>query len=67
MATDPVSSPITKGGKMIFAVGAGVLTVLIRSFSGFTEGVMFSILVMNAFSPLLDNMVINRRYKAASP
>jgi RnfABCDGE-type electron transport complex D subunit len=67
MATDPVSSPITSAGKMIFGVGAGVLTVLIRSFSGFTEGVMFSILVMNAFSPLLDNMVINRRYKAASP
>jgi RnfABCDGE-type electron transport complex D subunit len=51
MATDPVSSPITKGGKMIFAVGAGVLTVLIRSFSGFTEGVMLR----------------TRRYKAASP
>jgi Na(+)-translocating NADH:ubiquinone oxidoreductase B subunit len=67
MATDPVSSPTTKGGKLIFGAGAGVLTVLIRSFSGFTEGVMFSILFMNAFSPLLDHLVINRRYKAASP
>jgi RnfABCDGE-type electron transport complex D subunit len=67
MATDPVSSPTTKGAKLIFGVGAGVLTVLIRSFSGFTEGVMFSILIMNGFSPLLDNLVINRRYKAASP
>ena len=67
MATDPVSSPTTKAGKIVFGVGAGVLTVLIRSFSGFTEGVMFSILVMNAFSPLLDNLVINRRYKPAGP
>jgi len=67
MATDPVSSPATKGGKVIFGVGAGILTVLIRSFSGFTEGVMFSILIMNAFSPLIDHLMINRRYPAAAP
>jgi electron transport complex protein RnfD len=54
MATDYVSSPLTKKGKIIFGVGCGLLTFIIRRFSGYPEGVSFSILIMNAFVPLID-------------
>lgn len=64
MATDPVTSPMTRGGKYVFGVAAGLLTVLIRSFSGFTEGVMFSIVFLNALTPLIDHIVLTRKYKA---
>jgi RnfABCDGE-type electron transport complex D subunit len=67
MATDPVSSPSTKGGKYIFGLVCGIVTLLIRSFSGFSEGVMFSILFMNAFSPLVDTLVLNAKYRTARP
>lgn len=63
MATDPVSSPFTKPGKFIYGIMLGLLTILIRSFSGYVEGVMFSIIIMNAFGPLIDTMVINRKFK----
>jgi Na+-transporting NADH:ubiquinone oxidoreductase subunit B/electron transport complex protein RnfD len=65
MATDPVSSPSTRGGKWVFGLICGIVTLLIRTFSGFTEGVMFSILFMNAFAPLLDTIVLNVKYRAA--
>jgi len=65
MATDPVTSPATKPGKFIFGTGCGIVTVLIRTFSGFTEGVMFSIVIMNAFTPLIDNAVVNITYRPA--
>jgi len=63
MATDPVTSPAAKTGKLIFGFGCGILTVVIRTFSGFTEGVMFSIVIMNAFAPLIDNTVVNLKYR----
>lgn len=63
MATDPVTSPFTRLGKYIFGVMCGLLTVLIRAFSGYTEGVMFSIICMNALTPLIDHIVINLKYK----
>ncbi len=66
MATDPVSSCYTNGGKIIFGLGLGILTILIRSFSGYTEGVMFSIILMNAFSPLIDSYVLDRKFKPMS-
>jgi RnfABCDGE-type electron transport complex D subunit len=65
MATDPVTSPATRPGKFIFGTGCGIITVLIRTFSGFTEGVMFSIVIMNAFTPLIDNLVVNLKYRPA--
>jgi len=65
MATDPVSSPATKPGKLIFGALCGIITVLIRTFSGFTEGVMFSIVFMNAFSPLIDSTIVNLKYRPA--
>ncbi|MBU1027166.1 MAG: RnfABCDGE type electron transport complex subunit D, partial [Candidatus Margulisbacteria bacterium] len=54
MATDLVTSPLTKKGMWIFGIGAGLLVVIIRLFSGLPEGVMYSILIMNAFVPLLN-------------
>lgn len=65
MATDPVTSPFTMSGKYIFGIGCGVLTVLIRGFSGYVEGVMFSIVLMNAFTPLIDDLVLRFRYREA--
>lgn len=63
MATDPVSSAYTRTGKYFFGLGCGFFTVIIRSFSGFVEGVMFSIVLMNAFSPLIDYIVVKIKYK----
>ena len=57
MATDYVTSPVTGNGRIIFAVGLGTLTILFRNFSNMPEGVAFSILIMNAFVPLIDKYV----------
>jgi electron transport complex protein RnfD len=57
MATDYVTTPITTKGKIIFAVGAGILVVLIRVYGSMPEGVCYSILLMNAFTPLIDRHV----------
>jgi len=57
MATDPVTSPLTKQGRWVFGLGAGVIVVIIRNWGGYPEGVMFSILLMNAFTPLLDRYI----------
>jgi len=54
MATDMVTSPITKKGGMLFGIGCGLLTVIIRVWGGYPEGVSFSILIMNALTPLVD-------------
>jgi electron transport complex protein RnfD len=54
MATDYVTTPITRTGKMIFCVGAGLITVLIRFYGSYPEGVSFSILLMNILSPYIE-------------
>ena len=54
MATDYASSPVTPTGQVIFAVGAGLLTYLIRTFGGYPEGVSYSILIMNCCVPLIE-------------
>jgi Na+-transporting NADH:ubiquinone oxidoreductase subunit B/electron transport complex protein RnfD len=63
MATDPVTSPFTRAGKYIYGTMCGVLTILIRSFSGYTEGVMFSIILMNALTPLIDHIILSVKYR----
>jgi len=63
MATDPVTSPFTRPGKYIFGICCGILTVLIRTFSVYVEGVMFSIVIMNAFNPLIDHIVLSFKYR----
>ena len=62
MATDPVTTPITRKGKFIFGIACGLLIMVIRYFSGLPEGVMYSILFMNAFTPLIDRCTRPLRY-----
>lgn len=54
MATDPVTTPITKKGRWIFGIGCGILTMVVRLFGGMPEGVAYSILFMNALTPLIN-------------
>lgn len=60
MATDYVTSPMSKNGQVAFAIGCGLLTVVIRFYSAYPEGVSFAILIMNAFVPLIDRLFIPR-------
>jgi len=62
MATDMVTSPITKLGTVIFAIGCGLITFIIRAFGQYPEGVMFSILIMNVATPLIDRFIRPRIY-----
>lgn len=55
MVTDYATAPVTGPGRLIFGFGCGMITWLIRRFGGYPEGVMFSILIMNAVAPLLNN------------
>jgi electron transport complex protein RnfD len=64
MATDMVTIPITTKGQIIFAVGAGALTVLIRLQGGYPEGVCYAILLMNCVTPLIDRLVRPVKYGA---
>jgi electron transport complex protein RnfD len=64
MATDMVTSPVTHGGMILFGAGCGVLTVLIRLFGSYPEGVSFAILMMNAATPLIDRYLRPRVYGA---
>jgi Na+-translocating ferredoxin:NAD+ oxidoreductase subunit D len=58
MATDYVTSPLTRRGKLVFGFGCGLITGLIRLFGGMTEGVSFSILLMNILTPHLDRWTL---------
>jgi len=62
MATDYVTSPMTKKGMVIYGVLIGVLTVLIRTFGAYPEGVSFAILIMNAFVPLINRFCKPHRF-----
>ncbi|MCL2766492.1 MAG: RnfABCDGE type electron transport complex subunit D, partial [Peptococcaceae bacterium] len=64
MATDMVTTPTTRKGQIIFAVGAGVLTALIRLKGGYPEGVCFSILLMNSVTPLIERFVKPTKFGA---
>jgi len=62
MATDMVTSPISRLGKIIFGIGCGIFTVIIRFYGGYPEGVSFSILLMNAFTPIINRLTVPRIY-----
>ncbi len=62
MATDYVTSPMTRVGQIIFGVGIGVITVVIRSWGAYPEGVSFAILIMNAVTPLINTYVKPQRF-----
>ena len=60
MATDYVTSPVTPWGKVIFGLGCGLLTFLIRYFGTYTEGVAFAILIMNILTPYIDKLTAHK-------
>ncbi|MBN1789856.1 MAG: RnfABCDGE type electron transport complex subunit D [Bacteroidales bacterium] len=62
MATDLVTSPMTKTGMIIYAAGIGIITVVIRVFGAYPEGVSFAILIMNAFVPLINKYIKPKRF-----
>ena len=62
MATDLVTSPVTKKGMIIFAIGIGIITVVIRLFGAYPEGISFAIIIMNAFVPLINTYFKPRRF-----
>jgi electron transport complex protein RnfD len=62
MATDYVTSPMTAKGQLIFGIGIGFLTVMIRLFGAYPEGVSFAILIMNAFVPIINLYVKPKRF-----
>ncbi|MEW6570730.1 MAG: RnfABCDGE type electron transport complex subunit D [Nitrospirota bacterium] len=62
MATDYVTCPSLKSGQIIFGIGCGFLTMLIRLMGGYPEGVMFAILIMNCFTPLIDRGIKTRMF-----
>lgn len=66
MATDPISAPKQEASKYIYGALIGVVAMVIRAFSIFTEGIMFAILIVNAFVPLIDRniKILNDRIKA---
>ena len=66
MATDMVTSPVTKKGRWIFGIGAGLIVVIIRLWGGLPEGVLYSILLMNTTVPLLDRYTRPRSFGEVS-
>ena len=62
MATDYVTTPMTRAGQVIYAVGAGLFVALIRAFGSYPEGVTYAILLMNVVTPLIDRAVRPRIY-----
>ncbi len=62
MATDYTTTPLTKSGRIIFGIGCGLLTVVIRLVGGYPEGVSYSILFMNVLTPLIDMMTMPKAF-----
>jgi electron transport complex protein RnfD len=62
MATDMVTSPMTVKGQVLFAIGGGILCGAIRLFGSYPEGCSYSILIMNAFVPLIDRYIKPKRF-----
>lgn len=62
MATDMVTSPITNKGLIIFAIGCGLLTMAIRVWGGYPEGVSYAILLMNIAAPLIDRFTVPKKF-----
>ena len=62
MATDYVTTPTTKRGQVVFAVGCGLLTFVIRRYGSYPEGASFAILLMNIATPLIDRYIKPKKF-----
>ncbi len=67
MATDYVTSPLTKKGKIVFGIGCGIITAIIRLRGSYPEGVCYAILFMNAAVPIIDRFTKTRKYGLVKP
>jgi len=67
MATDMVTTPVTPRGRLIFAVGCGLIVALVRRYGGYPEGVAYSIILMNTITPLIDRWCRPRVYGSTTP
>lgn len=65
MATDYVTSPLSARGKIIFGIGCGILTFIIRKYAGYPEGASYAILIMNAAAPIIDRYTFPRFFGGA--
>lgn len=66
MATDMVSSPMNMSGKIVYGIGIGLITIIIRLWGAYPEGISFAILIMNAFTPLINSAFKPRRFGKVS-
>jgi len=66
IATDPVTSPSSNQGKLLFGIGCGMLVFIIRNWGGYPEGMAFAVLLMNATTPLIDHYIKPRIYGYSS-
>ncbi len=64
MATDMVTSPMSRTGQIVFGIGIGIITVCIRLWGAYPEGISFAILIMNAFTPLINNYIKPKHFGA---
>jgi len=62
IATDYVTSPVSKSGQLIFGIGVGLLTWSIRNFAGYPEGMAFAVLLMNSLTPIIDQYTRPRAF-----
>jgi electron transport complex protein RnfD len=62
IATDLVTSPITRTGQLVYGAGCGALVFIIRSWAGYPEGMAFAVMLMNAFTPMIDHYIRPRIY-----
>ena len=67
MATDYATTPVTTKGKIIFGVGCGLMTFIIRTFGSYPEGVSFAILLMNLLTPYIDKLTLTKPFGAKKP
>ena len=65
MATDMVTTPLSRKGAAVFAVGCGIITCVIRFWGAYPEGVSFSILIMNTLTPVIDRFTAGRPFGVA--
>jgi electron transport complex protein RnfD len=67
MATDYATSPVTKGGQIVYGIGCGLITMFIRYFGSYAEGVSYAILIMNIAATLLDKVGVPKRFGYVKP
>ena len=66
MATDPVTSPQLKSGKLIYGIGCGFLTMYLRAYTSYPEGITSAMLLMNALTPQIDRLTVELRLRKAA-